>query len=312
MTPAWVIGAGGLLGRAVVARLVAGGRHQLYAPDEPLLWNNGTRLRAQLTLATQQFVALAARARGTQACIYWAAGIGTLDSRAQDLQSETLALQALLGALALQAGQLGGQRIHLCLSSSAGAMHAGAADGRPVTERSVPTPTTPYGHEKLRQEVLARQAAHQVPQLAVTVLRMSTLYGPRGPQGPDKGLVQHIASSLRLRAAVHVYVPLDTLRDYITAGDAAARMIAASQHPPACPERVGLVASGVSTSIGEVVQLFRRIGGRKPLVVTGAHWKHALYSPCLRFQPSAWLEAHCRPARTMALGIAEVLAQGGR
>ncbi len=229
----WVLGAGGLLGRALTRTLEAlPGRH--YAPAEPLAWDDAARLHAQLGQAAQQFCALAAaQPAGGLACVYWAAGIGTMDGAAAALALETEALAALVQALARCGAGLGAGSLRLCLASSAGALHAGAGAAL-VTEHTPATPTTPYAHEKLRQEALLHAAAAGAAHLAPRVCRISTLYGSAAAPGRDKGLIQHAASALAQRRPLHVFVPLDTLRDYIAApGRIAAPGLRSA--PPAAP-----------------------------------------------------------------------------
>lgn len=305
----WVLGAGGLLGRALTRTLEAlPGRH--YAPAEPLAWDDAARLHAQLGQAAQQFCALAAaQPAGGLACVYWAAGIGTMDGAAAALALETEALAALVQALARCGAGLGAGSLRLCLASSAGALHAGAGAAL-VTEHTPATPTTPYAHEKLRQEALLHAAAAGAAHLAPRVCRISTLYGSAAAPGRDKGLIQHAASALAQRRPLHVFVPLDTLRDYIAAPDASLRLACAARHPQPPAHSHSLVASGTSSSISHILELLRRLSGRRPLVVSGAHWRGALYNPCVRFAPSAWLEQACAaPPRTLAEGLAEVLRE---
>ena len=305
----WVLGAGGLLGRALTRTLAAlPGRH--YAPPQALAWDDAARLHAQLDQAAQQFCALAAeQPAGDLACVYWAAGIGTLDGAADALRLETAALAALVQALARHGAGLPAGSLRLCLASSAGALHAGGGAGL-VTEDTPATPTTPYAHEKLRQEALLRAAAARAAHLAPLVCRISTLYGSAAAPGRDKGLIQHAASALAQRRPLHVFVPLDTLRDYIAAPDAALRLACAARHPRPAAHGHSLVASGTSSSIAQILELLHRLGGRRPLVVSGAHWRGALYVPCVRFAPSAWLEQACAaPPRTLAEGLAEVLRE---
>ena len=312
MTLAWVIGAGGLLGRALVGALSRPDVH-LHSLPGPLAWRQPQVLMGQLAQAAADFVALAARSPGRRACIFWAAGIGTMDGSADDLAPESAALACVLDAMQRHATGLAPGALRICLASSAGALFAGVRDGRLIADDHPVAPTTAYAEAKLAQEMLLLELARQVPQVAALVCRVSTLYGTRGPQaGRDKGLIAHLATGCLQRRPVHVYVPLDTMRDYLAADDAAARMVAAALMPGALPQGGApcLVASGVSTSVSDVVHLFHRIGGRKPLVVTGANWRGDLYLPCLRFQPSAWLEQRCGlPARTMAEGIAGVLRE---
>ena len=54
------------------------------------------------------------------------------------------------------------------------------------------------------------------------VARLSTLYGPGQSRGKPQGLIAHIARGVVRNQPVRIYVPLDTVRDYLAADDAAA------------------------------------------------------------------------------------------
>lgn len=316
MSLAWVIGAGGLLGQALVRSLHSMQIH-LYTFPEPLAWRSFQQLRLQLAQAATDFVLRASQTQDQRACIFWAAGIGTMDSQAEEMALETAALRCLLQALEwavrhAQCKEPG--MIRICLASSAGALYAGVSEPYVIDDHTPVAPTTAYAHAKLEQEALLQAAVQRTPQLASLSCRISTLYGHRRPNADgDKGLIAHLASALLHRHPVHIYVPLDTMRDYIAADDAAVRMIMACRILATRPMQTMtkcLIASGVSTSISEILHLFRQIGGRKPLVVTSVSWKRDLYISCIRFQPSMWLEQACHPhPRTVAAGISDVLRE---
>ena len=89
MTVAWVLGSGGMLGAALCRQLRSTGT-ELFAPAERFSWSAGEALSAQIETAVWAF---AERAGTTDKWeIYWAAGVGTMGSSADDLAVETRAL----------------------------------------------------------------------------------------------------------------------------------------------------------------------------------------------------------------------------
>jgi UDP-glucose 4-epimerase len=304
MTFAWVIGSGGLLGAALCRRLALDGT-ALFTPAERFRWDEVDILLAQFADAVAGF------ARGAQAhdnwTIYWAAGVGTMGSSEVALTRESTALAgllALVGANATLAARAGA----LAFSSSAGAIYAGSRD-EVITEETAPHPTTPYAHEKLRQEGLVGDFARAHANMAVLVARISTIYGPGTRVGKPQGLLAHIARSIVRNKPVQIYVPLDTIRDYIAVDDAATCMVRTVAQMRAAPQLVTkIIASEIPVTIAEIVSLFRKIVRRSPRVVTSANQLSLLYLPRLRFRSVRLATVAGETRKTMLIGIAELVA----
>jgi UDP-glucose 4-epimerase len=107
---------------------------------------------------------------------------------------------------------------------------------------------------------------------------------------------------------VHIYVPLDTVRDYISAEDAASVMIGALRSGGAAGEtRVEIVASERPTSIAEIVASFRRISRRSPRIISSASRLSALYPRQVRFRSVARTQTARPPATSLLVGIHSLL-----
>lgn len=89
MTAAWVIGSSGLLGSALCRVLRRTGT-TIFTPADHFCWNNERKLDAQLTSAVKAFIAYVNGGRTWE--LYWAAGVGTMSSRATELAGETRTL----------------------------------------------------------------------------------------------------------------------------------------------------------------------------------------------------------------------------
>ena len=303
MSTAWVIGAGGLLGSSLVHTLQEV-RTQVFRSPQPFAWNDAARLREQLGQAVAAF----AREAGSGDWeIYWAAGTGTMRSSESDLAPETAALEHLLreveGTPALHGG-----RGRLCLASSAGAIYAGCPD-RTISEESAAAPPTPYAAAKLAQEQLVREFVQRRGDGTVALLaRISTLYGAGQARGKAQGLITHIARQLVRNEPVHIFVPLDTIRDYIAVEDAAARIVAAARAlERGSGATVRIVASEKPATIAEIVSIYRRLSRRRPSIVTSANRQTAVYARCVQFRSSRQELAGVRPLQPLPLGIARVL-----
>jgi UDP-glucose 4-epimerase len=104
-------------------------------------------------------------------------------------------------------------------------------------------------------------------------------------------------------------VPLDTIRDYITAGDAAAAIIAAMR---AISEKSGvftkIIASEQPTTIAEIISIYRRIARRTPKIVTSVSKLSSIYTHRIQFYSIA-IPVNEQISRTSLLvGIAQVMA----
>ena len=111
----------------------------------------------------------------------------------------------------------------LFLASSAGGVYAGVGTP-PFREDSPVAPLAPYGWNKLEQESLARQWSTETG-TPLLVGRLSNLYGPGQNLSKAQGLITQMCLRVVARQPLVLYVPLDTIRDYLFAEDAG-RLIA--------------------------------------------------------------------------------------
>lgn len=304
MTLAWVVGSTGLLGSALCRELRRRGT-SLFSPSERLHWGREPELASQVALAVQAF---AGRVGGVERWeIYWAAGVGTMSSSTSDLAPETRTL-ALLLRLIQSTPMLMALPGALAFSSSAGAIYAGSRD-EIISEITPHAPNSAYAHEKLKQEDLLRSFALECNHLTVLLARISTIYGPGQSLGKQQGLLAHIARCIVRNRPIQIYVPFDTIRDYIAVDDAAATMVEALRANADRPRVVTrIIASEHPTTIAEIISIFKRITRRTPRIVTSASRSSNLYSRRVQFQSVATPECAPRSRTSLLIGIAQVLA----
>jgi len=308
MTVSWVLGSRGMLG-AALCRQLRGTGTDLFAPAERFAWSACEALSAQIETAVQAFAERASTADRWE--IYWAAGVGTMGSSADDLAPETQALSLLLQCLATEPRLMAAPGT-VALASTAGAIYAGATD-EVITEDTPDAPTTHYARAKLSQEALLRGFAERNATVAVLIARISTLYGGGQTAGKKQGLLSHLARSILRNQAVQIYVPYDTIRDYITADDAAAAMMAAGMAVSGQPSGdarvlVKIVASERPATIAEIVSIFRRLARRAPRIATRASPLAALYARRVQFRSIVPTGQPLFPPTTLAIGIAQLMA----
>lgn len=262
-----VVGAGGLLGSAVCRRL--GGD----AVRASVPWGSDDAFAALDGLA-------AAVTRGPQSepwQVFWCAGAGVNGTPAEVLAREVDEFAAFTDALVHHAGA---RRGGLFLASSAGGVYAGCPGPAPFTERHATAPLSPYGETKLAMEDVARRAFAGSPH-SLAVGRVANLYGPGQNLGKMQGLISHICRALVTDQPLNLYVPIDTIRDYIYADDAADIAIHLLRRclDDGLTDVTKILASGRGATIGELIGLARAIAKRRPPVVYAA-------SPLASFQSS--------------------------
>ncbi|MBE9567561.1 MAG: NAD(P)-dependent oxidoreductase [Proteobacteria bacterium] len=302
MTVAWIIGANGLLGSALQRTLQRRGT-RLFVQVERFCWHDEAVLHRQLLTAVQAFADFAGDDNWQ---IYWAAGIGTMSSDQEELATESRTLATVLKLIesepALMAADGG-----LAFSSSAGAIYAGASDDI-ITEDTAVAPTTDYAKEKLKQERLLSDFARNNNRVTVLLARISTLYGPGQADGKRQGLLAHIARCLLGNQIVHIYVPFDTIRDYIAVDDAAFLIGEAMQ---VLSGKYGaftkIIASEHSTTIAEIISVFKRIARRKPRIVSSASKLTDLYTRRIQFRSITVPIDKRRLKTSLLVGISQVM-----
>lgn len=305
MKLAWVIGAGGMLGSALERSLARGGVRRFVAAQR-IAWDSDDQASMQLDAATTAFAAAVALA-GAQWQIYWAAGVGTMGSPRGALARETRLFERLLASIGSQPALAHAQGT-LLLASSAGAIYAGSS-AEVVTEATAIAPTTDYAHQKLEQEQLLAGFVAARPACAALVARITTLYGPQAVAGKRQGLIAEMARRIVRNQAVNIYVPLDTIRDYLAVDDAADALAASVQ---SISGRAGVLtrifASGQATTISEITAIFRKVAHRRPLIISSGSTLTQLYKRRIQFRSLQPPIETGRPPTSLVVGIARVLA----
>jgi UDP-glucose 4-epimerase len=296
----WVIGRGGLLGRNVEPSLaLAFPGAELWRIERPIRWQNSEEAAAMLEHESRNFFGRAARAESWR--LLWCAGTGVVATDPDALSQETTLLAHVLGAVAGALEQQPRLSRHgtVFLASSAGGVYAGGTP--PFDESSPPAPMSAYGREKLLQEELAANVAARHG-LDLLIGRFSNLYGPGQNLAKPHGLVAHVGLAALRREPVLIYVPLDTIRDYLFAADAG-RMVAEALRrrdeargqgdPPATT--VKIFASETETTVASVLAAWR-LALRRPLrFALGSSPTSHLQPRVLSFRSCVWPEVRGLP-----------------
>lgn len=203
----WIVGRGGLLGSAVSRSIGP------TFTGQAVPWVKQDAAVAALESDLERFIS---EAHDDEWSIIWAAGSGVIGSTAEKLAAETRILSHFVNMLR-ESRPTG--RGAFFLASSAGGIYAGSTHP-PFSESATPRPLSPYGETKLAQEVMVRTTLEGRVPLAIG--RFSNLVGPGQNLAKQQGLVSQLCRSSVMRRSLNIFVPMETLRDYLYADDAAA------------------------------------------------------------------------------------------
>lgn len=302
----WVVGRGGLLGRGVEQSLKANGA--VWHPDHRFAWEEPNLLHHQLAQACKAF---ASKAAGAPWQIAWCAGAGVVASGSSGLEQETLALRHFLASVAKWLCGPQGSPGAIFLASSAGGLYAGSGTA-PYCETSTVAPLSPYGWSKLEQESLARDWSRETG-IPLFIGRISNLYGPGQDLAKGQGLITQVCLRVLARQPLTLYVPLDTIRDYIFVTDAS-RLVAngldrlrlEASRANGCPPTLKILSSQQPVTVATVLAQFRWITKRPVSVIIGASPSVQRQPRDLRMISKVWPELDQRPVTTLSEGIARV------
>ena len=267
---AWVVGRGGLLGRNVESM---SNDAELWRPSGALRWDEASAALSALSREADSFLE-SARYVGAPWRVFWCAGAGVVATSPEALAEETAVAAGFAAHLAeqLAVDPALARRGTVFLASSAGGVYAGSSARHPFDEDSPVGAIAPYGHAKLAQEEHFTRAAEACG-VDLVLGRLSNLYGPGQNLSKPQGLVAHVGKAALLRQPISIYVPLDTIRDYLFVTDAA-RMVVGAVERREAERRAGaarttvikIFASEVETSVASVLGTWRRVL-RRPLRV---------------------------------------------
>jgi UDP-glucose 4-epimerase len=304
VTLTWVLGSNGMLGSAICSELSRQGK-SVFTPAHRMHWMNKMDLAADLKLAVHAFGLQLSSGDDWQ--IFWAAGVGTMSSTESELEPETFALSELLKLLAEDA-RFAVWSGRFVLASSAGAIYAGSR-AETIDENTPIAPTTPYARAKLAQESLLTDFISRQRNTVGLIARISTLYGLGQSAGKQQGFISMVARRILRKQPIHVYVPFDTVRDYIIADDAAALMIATARSLPAEEGAfTRIIASEHPTTIAEIVATFKRIVRRTPGIIISANPLSSLYTRRIQFRSRFTAKAPIPGRTSLHVGVSRVIA----
>ena len=306
-TISWVIGRGGLLGSAVERAIST----PVWHPQFLFPWQDLSELRDSIADAMQQFHLRLLSEKATSWNIYWCAGAGVVGTSAEQLAAETATLRFFLDqlsdAIANFPSAVTGQ---FFLASSAGGVYGGSA-GRPLTEATIPHPISDYGREKLAHEEILGDWVRELPNVSTLVGRLSNLYGPGQHLEKPQGLISHMSRCLIFSVPVRIFVPLDTIRDYLFVEDAATRIAAGMRRlrheaPNGGYHVIKIFGSGSETSVASLIGVFRQIAKRHLRLISSQSAVRSQQPAGLQFRSIVWSDESPLPRTELLDGVNRV------
>ena len=312
----WIVGRGGLLGSQLTVALARAvpGASSWVPPLRAFSWRLPAVLAEQLDAAAAAFVHAARSGFDTWA-VLWVAGAGVIGTEETALEEETRALAHLLRLLdrhfAHDETPMPG---FLFLASSAGGVYGHCAD-QPIRESSPCRPISAYGRNKLAQEQLVHDWSQSHPLARCLIGRISNLYGPGQDLSKPQGLISQVSQCIIWQRPIHIYVPLDTIRDYLYIDDGAQQVLsclaawAAGRLPPPASggAQVKLFSAERTTTVAQIVGAFRRIHfGRSPRVICAPTALAAQQPRRLEFRSTTEPDLRSLYRTPLAIGISNV------
>jgi len=266
----WIVGSGGLLGsclRAEISRKMNGS--QYWVPQfKQFSWNSPIQLQQEFAESAYQFGRVVREHSDESGWgVVWTAGAGVIGTSEQGLAAETATFQLLLNMVDSHVLNKSPGPGLVFLSSSAGGLYGNCPD-QTITELSECRPISEYGANKRRQEELLNAWADDRPQVTCRIGRISNLYGKGQNLSKPQGLMSHISKCHIWQRPIHIYVPLDTIRDYIHVDDCARQIACCLRNWMVASKakgesRVKIFAAEQPTSVAEIVGSFARLASRR-------------------------------------------------
>lgn len=238
-----VVGAGGLLGRALCERMRATGAPVVAATRDtpPLVRPDGTPAPALRTagivyyLATSVTPALAA-------------------TRPELVAADHQTFSGVLDALTAV------ERPPLVVLTSTGLTVSESGDGTPCTEDATARPRSAYAKAKLGLE---RELLSRAPLVPGMVLRLTNVYGPGHRLRRGYGVVAHWLDAVAQGRSLDLYGDPDTTRDYLYLHDAVDALAGIGPEAADLPFSVVNIGSGEATSLARLLGVIRDVTDRE-------------------------------------------------
>ncbi|MER5940435.1 NAD-dependent epimerase/dehydratase family protein [Streptomyces sp. NPDC001928] len=241
--PALVVGAGGLIGRALCERMRAAGTEFVAATRDtpPLVRPDGTPAAALRTAGVVHHLATSVTP-------------GLAETRPEHVAADHETFVRMLDALSTV------ENPPLVVLTSTGLTVSESGDGLPCAEDAQALPKSAYARAKL---ALERELLSRAPLVPGMVLRMTNVYGPGHALRGGYGVVAHWLAAAAEGRPLELWGDPDTTRDYLYVDDAAAALAGLGPEAADLPFEVVNIASGEATTLGRLLGVIREVTDRE-------------------------------------------------
>jgi UDP-glucose 4-epimerase len=251
----------------------------------------------------------AAGSQGQAWSIIWVAGVAVTSTAREGLDRELDEFSCFLDVLASEIDDAPDSG-SLFLVSSAGGVYGGS-DDPPFTENTPTVPISLYGAFKLEMESAARRFS-DASGIPLLIGRVTNLYGPGQKLEKMQGLISHLVLAHFRRKPVFIYVPLETVRDYVYVDDCAklildglSRLQVEARRGPLAVTKI--LGSGQEVSISSLLGSVRAIGKLPPRVILGTSDAGKGQAVDLRMRSLVWPDLDKREKTPIAAGLHAVI-----
>jgi len=242
----------GVIGNEVLAKVRRA--YRLQATTVPFSWEPALQVDSLARLSSIVKQACEGFNRGAgvpRLNVLWAAGRGGFDLDPATFEAELTSFRHVVD-FAADFEKHSGLPVAFHMLSSAGGLYEGQTG---VSPHSTPDPRRPYGTLKLAQEAYLKAACTLAGR---HIYRPSTVYGFSGFE-KRMGLVAKLIWGKTDGRLSSVFVPLQTIRDYLFVGDVARYVAGKMALAEPATYNTYILASGKPTSIGEVIRTIDRV-----------------------------------------------------
>jgi len=292
---ALVVGAGGFIGHALCAQLIATGNTvRGLCPTPPESPIAGVDYHIAKMDQRRHLDALLDDCQ----CVVYTAASSTPGSSAgkplEEIDHHLRPLNLLLCALQDHPD------VHLLFVSSAGATY-GSRPGNPFSENDLPHPASYHGATKVAAEMYIAAWARQFGGSA-TIFRPSNVYGPGQRERRGFGIIPAAFGALRRNEQLDIWGDGSAVRDYLYIDDLVALMVSAIRDGGRSGIETYNAASGECISLNHLLQLIETICQR---VVPKRYLSaRAVDATKVRFENRKACERfHWRPAHSLYEGL---------
>ena len=302
----WIVGKGGLLGSSLAQMLSESTANwATWQPKEAFSWKSKPQLHFQFSEAIKDFHRESLNYK--KWTLAWTAGVGVIGTQESDLTAETYNFNCFTELLSQTFKSDLGKGVFF-LASSAGGIWGGTPHF-PISETTPSSPISSYGKQKLAQETLLANLAAMHPQLKVLIGRISNLYGPGQNLTKPQGLLSQLCRSALLQVPINIFVPLNTVRDYIHSQDAAELILKAitkvQQDNYSLQLTTKIFCSEEDCSISQILSYLHQLTYREPVVSFPENRNSHQQPSELTFRSQVLVDStRCRP---LINGIHELL-----